>query len=67
MMTVKEFIKQYISSDNEFSKRFTNSIRNFMFLHVGISVTACITLTALCMDPQSVVDVLVAMMPVYIA
>ena len=38
-----------------------------MFLHVGISVAACIVLTALYMDPQSVVDVLVAMMPVYIA
>lgn len=64
---MKEFIKQYISSDSEFSKRFTKSIRNFMFLHVSVSVAACIILTALYMDPQSVVDVLVAMMPVYIA
>lgn len=64
---MKEFIKQYISSDSEFSKRFTKSIRNFMFLHVGVSVTVCTVLAALCLDPQSVVDVLVAMMPVYIA
>lgn len=64
---MKEFIKQYMSNDSEFSKRFTKSIRNFMFFHVGISVAACIVLTALYMDPQGVVDVLVAMMPVYIA
>lgn len=64
---MKEFIKQYMSSDSEFSKRFTKSIRNFMFLHVGVSVVACVILTALYIDPQSVVDVLVAMMPVYIA
>ena len=38
-----------------------------MFLHVGVSVAACVILTALYMDSQSVVDVLVAMMPVYIA
>lgn len=64
---MKEFIQKYISSDNEFSKRFTKSIRNFMFIHVSVSVIACIILTALFMDPQSIVDVLIAMMPVYIA
>lgn len=64
---MKEFIKQYVSSDNEFSKRFTKSIRNFMFIHVGVSVIACVVLTALYMDAQGIVDLLVAMMPVYIA
>lgn len=60
-------IKQYISSDNEFSKRFTKSIRNFMFIHVGVSVVACVVLTALYMNAQSIVSLLEAMMPVYIA
>jgi len=48
---MQKTIKKYTSSDNEFSKRFTRSIRNFMFVHVGASVVACIVLTALHMDP----------------
>lgn len=65
-MTMQNAIKKYVSSDNEFSKRFTKSIRNFMFIHVGISVVACVALTVMHMDPQSIVSLLEAMMPVYI-
>ena len=64
---MKEFVQKYVSNDSEFSKRFTKSIRNFMFIHVSVSVVACVVLTAIFVDPQSIVDVLVAMMPVYIA
>ena len=38
-----------------------------MFGHVGISVAACIVLSCLGIDAQSLVDILIAMMPVYIA
>ena len=64
---MQKTIKKYVSSDNEFSKRFTKSIRNFMFIHVSVSLIACIVLTALYMDPIYIVDLLNAMMPVYIA
>ena len=64
---MKTVIRKYASSDNEFSKKFTRSIRNFMFLHVGQSVVACIVLSSLLLESQSIVDILVAMMPVYIA
>lgn len=60
-------VQKFITSDNEFSKRFTISIRNFMFGHVTVSVIASIVLTCLCFDPVGIVDILTAMMPVYIA
>lgn len=66
-MSTKAIVQKYIKSDNEFSKRFTRSIRNFMFVHVGVSVAACIVLTILGMETKSLVDILIAMMPVYIA
>lgn len=59
--------KQFVTSDHEFSKRFTVSIRNFMFGHVAISLIACIALAFFCIDTTSIVDLLTAMMPVYIA
>ena len=40
-------IHKYMVSNNEFSKRFTMSIRNFMFVHVSASFVAVITLSAL--------------------
>lgn len=60
-------LKKLASSDNEFSKRFTVSIRNFMFGHVAISLIACITLSILCLDTFGIIEILNAMMPVYIA
>lgn len=60
-------VQKYVTSDNEFSKRFTVSIRNFMFVHVATSVIASIVLSILCIETTSIVDILVAMMPVYIA
>lgn len=64
---MKETIKKFISSDNEFSKRFTKSIRNFMFVHVGASLVSCVVLSVLCYDTSAVVSLLECMMPVYIA
>lgn len=60
-------VHKFITSDNEFSKRFTISIRNFMFGHVTVSVIASIVLAIFCLDAAGVVDILNAMMPVYIA
>ena len=60
-------IQKYVTSDNEFSKRFTVSIRNYMFGHVAISVIASIALAVLGIDATGVIDILTAMMPVYIA
>lgn len=62
-----EFIKKYIASDNEFSKRFTKSIRNFMFVHVGVSLIACIIFAVVSIDTSSIEGLLTSMMPVYIA
>lgn len=64
---MKEFAKKFITSDNEFSKRFTKSIRNFMFLHVGVSLVACITMAFVGVDYEGVLMILDSMMPVYIA
>lgn len=66
-MKMKETIKKFITSDNEFSKRFTKSIRNFMFVHVGISLAGCIVLSFFSVDTTSIVCLLECMMPVYIA
>lgn len=60
-------IHGYVSSNNEFSKRFTISIRNFMFIHVSVSLIAVIVLTVMGVDAFGVIDILTAMMPVYIA
>lgn len=60
-------VRQYVASDHEFSKRFTISIRNFMFGHVAISLVACVVLAVLCIDTTGIVEILTAMMPVYIA
>ena len=60
-------VQKFITSDNEFSKKFTISIRNFMFGHVAISVIASIVLAIFCIDTTGVIDILTAMMPVYIA
>ena len=62
-----ETAKAFITSDNEFSKRFTKSIRNFMFAHVAVSVAACIVLAALYIDTAGIEHLLESMMPVYIA
>lgn len=56
-----------MEGNNEFSKRFTISIRNYMFIHVALSFIACVTLAVLGYDWTGVVEVLTAMMPVYIA
>lgn len=38
-----------------------------MFVHVSVSVVLCSVLAVLCIEAQSIVDILMAMMPVYIA
>lgn len=58
---------KYVTHDQEFSKRFTISIRNFMFGHVAVSLIAIIVLSLLCIDSTGIVEILTAMMPVYIA
>lgn len=55
------------AKDKEFSKRFTVSIRNCMFVHLGLTVAGVIVLTVLGYDADYLVTVLTAMMPVYIA
>lgn len=60
-------VQKYVTNDNEFSKRFTKSIRNFMFVHVGVSLVAVIVLALMCIETTGVVEILTAMMPVYIA
>lgn len=60
-------VQKYAASDHEFSKRFTVSIRNFMFGHVTVSLVASIVLAILCIDTTGIIDILTAMMPVYIA
>lgn len=60
-------IRKYIVGNTEFSKRFTVSIRNFMFLHVCASFIACVVLTVQGLDWTGIVEILTAMMPVYIA
>lgn len=60
-------VQKFFTNDNEFSKRFTVSIRNFMFAHVAVSVIASIVLAILCIDATGIVDIITAMMPVYIA
>lgn len=62
-----DLTKNYITSDNEFSKRFTKSIRNFMFVHVSISLVACIVMPILGVDYEGILSILESMMPVYIA
>lgn len=64
---MKEFVKKFITSDNEFSKRFTKSIRNFMFVHVAVSVIACIVMPVLSVDYEGILMTQDSMMPVYIA
>lgn len=53
--------------DREFSKRFTTSIRNCMFIHLALTVIGVIVLTVLGYDADYLVTVLATMMPVYIA
>lgn len=64
---MREFIKKFITSDNEFSKRFTKSIRDFMFVHVSVSLVACIVMAIMNVDYEGVLMILDSMMPVYIA
>ena len=51
---MKEFVKKYLTNDNEYSKRFTKSIRNFMFVHVAISLAACIMMAPTGVDYEGV-------------
>ena len=60
-------IHKYIVKNNEFSKRFTLSIRNFMFAHVSLSFISCVVQTVLQYDWAGIIEILTAMMPVYIA
>lgn len=74
--SIKEVIPMAISKlkktvqnvkDQEFSKRFTISIRNCMFVHLALTVIGVIALTVFGYDADYLVTVLITMMPVYIA
>lgn len=62
-----KIIEKYMDEKNSFSKRFTKSVRNFMFVHVGVSLIACIVLAVLHIDTSGIENLLTSMMPVYIA
>ena len=55
------------AKDKEFSKRFTVSIRNCMFVHLALTIVGVIVLTVLGYDADYLVTILTTMMPVYIA
>lgn len=66
-MAIFKFKKSKNMKDQEFSKRFTISIRNCMFVHLALTVIGVIALTVLGYDADYLVTVLITMMPVYIA
>lgn len=66
-MTIFRLKKSQSAKDNEFSKRFTVSIRNCMFVHLIFTVIGTIVLTVLGYDADYLVTILTTMMPVYIA
>lgn len=53
--------------DTEYSKRFTTSIRNCMFVHLTITLTLDAVLTLMGYECDQINTVLTTMMPVYIA
>ena len=65
-MNPKDKLTRYIK-DTEYSKRLTTSIRNCMFVHLALTIVADVLLTLLGYDCSQINDVLVTMMPVYIA
>lgn len=56
-----------VTNDKEFSKRFTLSIRNFMFVHVALTILADVGLIYFGYNPDPITTALTVMMPVYIA
>ena len=54
-------------TNTEYSKRFTTSIRNCMFVHLGITLVLDAALTLAGYDCEQINTVLITMMPVYIA
>lgn len=64
-MTNDEKLAQKLK-DSEYSKRFTSSIRNCMFVHLGLTIILDAALTFLGYSCSEINDVLVAMMPLYI-
>lgn len=54
-------------TNTEYSKRFTTSIRNCMFVHLGITLILDAALILTGYDCEQINTVLITMMPVYIA
>lgn len=65
-MTQKSKQSRAAAGDREFSKRLTASIRNLMFVHVGVTVVGDFVLLLLGKVPDSLNSALIAMMPVYL-
>lgn len=64
-MTDKEKLAQKMK-DAEYSKRFTSSIRNCMFIHLGLTILLDAALIFLGYSCSEINDILIAMMPLYI-
>lgn len=65
-MIDKEKLAQKVK-DAEYSKRFTTSIRNCMFIHLGLTILIDGVLIFLGYSCSEINDILIAMMPLYIS